>query len=260
MNIIQAIVYGTVQGISEFLPISSTAHLKLIPWLLGWTQPDVAFDVAIHLGTALAVILFFLKDWIRLLRAGFTEPKSSEGKLFWFIVLATIPGGIAGVLLDRYMGLFSNPALIGVMLMGMGIVLYVTDKYGRKEYELGEIGLKKSLLIGLSQMLAIVPGVSRSGITMSVGRALGLTRTAVARFTFLMSAPIILLDGLYHAKDILHENIDATSFLVAVITAAIVGAISIKTILEYIKKKGFAIFAVYRLILGAFVIIVYFAR
>lgn len=260
MNIIQALIYGIVQGIGEFLPISSTAHLKLLPWLLGWPNPDTAFDVALHLGTASAVILFFIKDWIRLIKAGFAEPKSTDGKLFWFIVIATIPGGIAGVLLDKYMGIFSNPALIGVMLIIMGIFLYLADKYGRNESELEEIGLKRSIFIGISQMFAIIPGVSRSGITMTTGRIFGLTRDAIARFTFLMSAPIILLDGLYHAKDIVHEHIDKAPFIVAVLTAAIVGAASIKFLLGYIKKKGFGIFAVYRFILGAFVIIIYFVK
>lgn len=260
MNVIQALVYGIAQGIAEFLPISSTAHLKLIPWLLGWAQPDTAFDVALHLGTASAVILFFIKDWIRLIRAGFTKPKSTDGKLFWLIVIATVPGGLAGVFLDQYMVAFSNPALIGLMLILMGIALYLADKLGKSESGIGEIGLKRSILVGMSQMVAIIPGVSRSGITMTTGRIFGLTRDAIARFTFLMSAPIILLDGLYHAKDILHEPVDKAAFLVAVITAAVVGAASIRFLLEFIKKRGFGIFAVYRLVLGTLVIILYFAR
>jgi len=122
MSIIQAIVYGVVQGVGEFLPISSTAHIILVPWLLGWKDPGVVFDVALHLGTAAAVIIFFLKDWVNLISAGFTKPKSKDGKLFWLIVLATIPGGIAGVLLDKYMENFRNPALIGGMLILMGFV------------------------------------------------------------------------------------------------------------------------------------------
>src|SRR5665647_798734 len=121
MSIIQAIVYGIVQGIGEFLPISSTAHLILVPWLFGWTDPGVAFDVALHLGTASAVILFFFKDWVKLVNAGIKEPKSKDGVLFWLLVLATIPGGLFGVLLDKYMEGFRNPVLIGAMLIIMGI-------------------------------------------------------------------------------------------------------------------------------------------
>jgi undecaprenyl-diphosphatase len=260
MDIIQAIVYGIVQGVGEFLPISSTAHIILVPWLFGWKDPGVVFDVALHLGTAVAVISFFFKDWLNLISKGFTQPKSTDGKLFWFIVLATIPGGIAGVLLDKYMENFRNPALIGISLIIMGIVLYLADKIGRNDVEKEDIGLWRSIIIGISQALAIIPGVSRSGITMSAGRFLGITREGIARFTFLLSAPIILADGLYHAKDLRHVPIDKGPFIVAVLTSAIVGALSIKFLLNYLKRKGFGVFSVYRFILGAIVIGVYFLR
>ena len=260
MTIIQAIIYGIVQGIGEFLPISSTAHLILVPWLFGWNDPGVPFDVALHLGTSAAVILFFWKDWINLIIAGFSKPKSTTGKLFWFVVIATIPGAIFGVFLDKYMEAFRNPALIGLMLIMMGIVLYYCDKVGRIEVNLENIGLRKSVIVGISQVFAIVPGVSRSGITMSVGRSLGIQRESIAKFTFLLSAPIILGDGLYHATKIGSVPIDKTAFIVAVITAAIVGMLSIKFLLEYLKKRGFAIFAIYRFILGATVILIYFMK
>jgi len=260
MTIFQAIVYGIVQGIGEFLPISSTAHLILVPWLFGWKEPGNVFDVALHLGTATAVILFFFKDWIRLIRAGITEPKSRDGRLFWFIVLATIPGGIAGVLLDKYMKAFSNPVLIAVCLIIMGGILYIADKLGRNEIDLKNIGLKSSLIVGISQALAIIPGVSRSGITMSTGRFLGITREGIAKFTFLLSSPIILADALYHAKDLRSVAIDTLPFVVAVLTAAVVGILSIKFLLNYLKNKGFGIFAFYRLVLGALVIAIYFIR
>ncbi len=258
MTIIQAIIYGIVQGIAEFLPISSTAHLVLIPWLFGWEDPGVVFDVALHLGTAAAVILFFYKDWLNLITAGLTKPKTKDGKLFWLLVLATVPGALFGVLLDKYMEGFRNHALIGVMLIAMGIILYAADKYGKREVEISETGTKRSLIIGLAQVFAVIPGVSRSGITMTVGRALGMTRDSIARFTFLLSAPIILGDGLYHAKGLLHTQIDKAPFFTAMITAAVVGALSIKFLLDYIKNKGFGIFAAYRFIFGALVIAVYF--
>jgi len=260
MTIFQAIVYGIVQGIGEFLPISSTAHLVLVPWLFGWTDPGVVFDVALHLGTAAAVILFFIKDWLNLIHSGFTKPKTKEGKLFWFLVLATVPGALLGVLLDKYMENFRNPALIGVMLIIMGIILYFADKFGKRETEVEEIGAKQSILIGIAQVFAVIPGVSRSGVTMSVGRILGITREGIARFTFLLSAPIILGDALYHAKGLIHTSIDKVPFITAMVTAAVVGVLSIKFLLDYLKTKGFGIFAVYRFILGAFVIVLYFLR
>jgi undecaprenyl-diphosphatase len=172
----------------------------------------------------------------------------------------SIPGGIAGVLLDKYMTNFRNPALIGVMLILMGVILYLADIMGRNEVKIENIGLSRSILVGISQTLAIIPGVSRSGITMSTGRILGMTRESIAKFTFLMSAPIILADGLYHAKGMGSVPIDKVPFFVAVLTSAIVGALSIKFLLNYLKRKGFGIFAVYRLIVGAFVIAVYFLR
>jgi undecaprenyl-diphosphatase len=172
----------------------------------------------------------------------------------------SIAGGIAGVLLDKYMTNFRNPALIGVMLILMGVILYLADIMGRNEVKIENIGLSRSILVGISQTLAIIPGVSRSGITMSTGRILGMTRESIAKFTFLMSAPIILADGLYHAKGMGSVPIDKVPFFVAVLTSAIVGALSIKFLLNYLKRKGFGIFAVYRLIVGAFVIAVYFLR
>ena len=260
MNILQAIVYGIVQGIGEFLPISSTAHLVLVPWFFGWSDPGVAFDVALHLGTAAAVIIFFWKDWVTLINAGIKQPKSKNGMLFWLIVLATIPGGLFGVLLDKYMGTFRNPALIGVMLIIMGVVLYYADKKSVKNVKLEDIGLKRSLIVGISQIFAIIPGVSRSGITMSTGRLLGVERESIAKFTFLLSAPIILGDGLYHATKIGTVPIDKISFIVAVLTAAIVGFLSIKFLLNYLKTKGLGIFAIYRFVLGALVFAVYFIK
>jgi len=260
MTILQAIVYGIVQGIAEFLPISSTAHLVLIPWLFKWPDPGVAFDVALHLGTAAAVILYFYRDWIKLISAGLTKPNSNDGRLFWFIVISTIPGALFGVLLDKYMENFRNPAIIGVMLILMGFVLYWADSNGKRDLKLDDMTAKRSLIIGLSQVFAIIPGVSRSGITLSAGRLMGMKRDSIAKFTFLMSTPIILGDGLYHAKNLLHTQVDKAPFLVALIVSAVVGIFSINFLLNFLKKNNFKIFTLYRLILGVLVIVIYFIR
>lgn len=259
MSILQAIIYGIVQGITEFLPISSTAHLDLMPWIFGWQQPGNVFDVALHFGTATAVIAFFFKDWVRLITAGFTKPKSQDGKLFWFLVIATIPGGAAGVFLDKYMGDFS-PLLTGILLIVMGIVLYACDKIGKSDVHLENMGLGRSILVGVAQVFAIIPGVSRSGITMSVGRAAGVDRASIAKFTFLLSTPIILGDALFHAKDLPGVQIDILPFILSIVTAAIVGMLAIKFLLDYLKKRSFFVFAVYRFIFGAFVIALFFIR
>lgn len=260
MNILQAIVYGIVQGIGEFLPISSTAHLVLVPWIFGWKDPGVTFDVALHLGTATAVIAFFFNDWMVLIKAGLREPKSDNGKLFWLLVLATIPGALVGVVLDKYMEVFRNAALIGAMLIVMGIILYAADKFSRQVVNIEAIGVKRTLLIGIAQIFAVIPGVSRSGVTMTIGRLMGMTREGIAKFTFLMSAPIILGDALYHATGLTHTHIDTAPFITAMITAAVVGALSIKFLLNYLKSKGFGIFAIYRFLLGTIVILIYFLR
>jgi undecaprenyl-diphosphatase len=260
MNIIQAIVYGIVQGIAEFLPISSTAHLTLLPWIFGWKNPGNVFDVALHFGTAIAVITFFIKDWIRLVSAGFKQPTSPDGRLFWGLVIATIPGALAGVILDKYMAAFSNPLLVGILLIVMGIVLYACDKFGKNHIDLKKMGIKQSVIIGVAQVLAIIPGVSRSGITMSAGRAIGIDRESIAKFTFLLSTPIILGDVLYHAKDLAHVNIDILPFVVAVVIAAAVGMLSIKFLLNYLKTKSFLIFTVYRFVFGIFIIALFLIR
>jgi len=262
MSILQAIIYGIVQGVGEFLPISSTAHLILTPWLLGWdNHPGLAFDIALHLGTLAAVVLFFWRDWIKLIKAGLTDAKSKDGRLFWLIVIACIPGGILGLLFDDFIEtIFRTPLLIGIMLILMGVVLYLADKLSESEVDLENVGLKRSLLIGISQAFAMIPGVSRSGITMAAGRYTGMKREAAAKFTFLLSTPFIFASGVYKAKDIMSAEIDALPLVVAVVTAAVVGALSIKFLLEHLKKKGFGIFVVYRIILGTIVIAIALLR
>lgn len=255
MDLFQAIIYGIIQGLGEFLPISSTAHITLAPWLFGWKDPGLAFDIALHMGTLLAVVIFFWNDWIRLIKAGLTDVKSRDGRLFWYIILACIPGGIFGVLFEDKVGTtFRNPMLIGIMLILMGFVLYLADRFSKSEVELKDIGLKRSFLIGVSQALAMIPGVSRSGITMATGRVFKLNREDAARFTFLLSTPFIFLSGVYKAKDLVSVPVDAVPFLVAIVTSAVVGALSIKFILNYLKNKGFGIFAIYRFVIGAIVI------
>ncbi len=255
MDLIQAIIYGIIQGLGEFLPISSTAHITLAPWLFGWKDPGLAFDIALHMGTLLAVAIFFWRDWIRLIQAGFTDIKSKDGRLFWYIMLACIPGGIFGVLFeDKVETTFRNPILIGIMLIVMGFVLYAADKLSKSEVVLKDIGFKRSFLIGVSQAIAMIPGVSRSGITMAAGRAFKLSREDAARFTFLLSTPFIFLSGVYKAKDLVSLPIDAVPFIVAIAVSGIVGALSIKFILNYLKNKGFGIFVIYRFLLGVIVI------
>ncbi|OJU13650.1 MAG: undecaprenyl-diphosphatase UppP [Clostridiales bacterium 43-6] len=254
-EVLQALIYGIVQGITEFLPISSTAHLILLPNILGWEDMGMTFDIALHLGTAVSVLLFFWKDWIKLTKAGMTRPKSSDGKLFWFIMLATIPAGIIGFLFeDFFEQAQKNMLLIGFMLIVLGILLYLADTRCKSTKKINHVNFLSAILIGLSQAVAMIPGVSRSGITITTGRFSGLTRESAARFAFLLSTPTIVGLGIYKIKDIIGENFHLLPFLIAVITSGLVGALVIRYLLDFLKTRSFGIFAVYRIVLGMIVL------
>lgn len=262
MDMIQAVVLGLVQGLGEFLPISSSAHLVLVPWLMNWVYSGLTFDIALHFGTLIAVVIYFWKDWIKLLHKGFTKPKEREGKLFWYLVLATIPGGIIGLLLeDIAETVFRHPVLIACMLILLGIILYVVDRQGKKQIDVEQITLKTSFLIGLSQALAIIPGVSRSGVTMTMALALGMTREGAARFSFLLSAPIILGAAAVKMPEIIANPamIDA-GFIVGMIVACLSGLAAIGFLLRYVQTKTFLPFVIYRFGLGILILSVAFYR
>jgi undecaprenyl-diphosphatase len=254
MSIFQAIIYGIIQGITEFLPISSTAHLNIAQKFFDPNvKPDIMkiIDVALHLGTLAAVVMFFFKDWINLIKKGFTQPKSSDGKLFWYIILATIPSGILALIFEKNAEAISNNLIvISIALIVLGIVLYFADKLSRKNVHLNNIGLTNSLLIGVSQAIALIPGVSRSGITITTGRLLNVDRESAAKFTFLLSTPTLFAVGIVKAKDLLHADVKVLPFIIAILTSAIVGAFCIKFLLNFIKTKGFGVFAIYRCVLG----------
>ncbi len=258
MTAIQAIVLGAVQGLTELLPISSSAHLFLIPWIFNWNIPE-AFDVALHFGTLLAIGLFFFKDWIELIKGGYKslvkKEKNRNGTMFWYIVIATIPGGIIGFVLDhfseQYKESFSeNPVVIAIALIVMGIILYLVDKKSKSNTSYEKLTLKQTFIIGFSQALAFIPGVSRSGITMTTGRAMGVDRESTAKFSFMLSAPIVLGATILKFK----EFIFSFEFLLGVLVSFLVGIVVIKFLLEYLKKGSFKLFALYRVIVGIIVL------
>lgn len=260
MTIIQALILGIVQGLTELLPISSSAHLFLIPEICNWNVPE-SFDVALHFGTLLAIGIFFFKDWIKLIRGGykkvFKKEDSVEGKMFWYLVVATIPGGIIGFLLDHYAGeLLTKPVIIAIALIIMGILLYVVDKYSKSETTYEKMTFKQTFLIGLSQALAFIPGVSRSGVTMTAGRLMGVDRESTAKYSFMLSTPIVLGATLY--KFLTFEF--NMAFVIGVLASFIVGILVIKFLLEYLKKGSFKGFAIYRVIIGVLVLIWFFNK
>jgi len=262
MSILHSVVLGLVQGLGEFLPISSSAHLVLVPWLFKWEDPGLTFDIALHVGTLVAIILYFWRDWLNLISKGLTKPKERDGKLFWVLVLATIPGAVIGFLLEnKAETTFRNPILIALMLILLGIVLYYVDRKGRKQTDLKNISLTTGVLIGLSQALAVIPGVSRSGITMTTALALGMTREGAARFSFLLSAPIIFgAAAIKIPKVIANPAMMNLQFVTGMAVACVAGLASIGFLLRYLQTKTFLPFAWYRFILGAAVIAIALIR
>lgn len=268
MTILQAIILGVIQGLTELLPVSSSAHLNVIPWMLGWTENQAfmnefngAFDVALHFGTLIAIGLFFFKDWVNLITSGFNQvikkEESSEGKMFWYLVLATIPAAILALVLDKISEIIIGDnfelemGLIAFALIFMGVILAIVDKKAESEINYENISLKQSILIGVSQALAAAfPGVSRSGITMTVARSLKIDRESAAKFSFLLSTPIVAAAVL---KDITEFALTSIPFWLGVLSSFIVGFIVVKFLMDYLKKGSFKIFAVYRIILGVLI-------
>ncbi|MFN8566974.1 MAG: undecaprenyl-diphosphate phosphatase [Kouleothrix sp.] len=251
-----AMTLGIVQGLGEFLPISSSAHLILTPWFFGWPDPGLAFDVALHVGTLVAVVVYFWRDLLTLVLAA-PRPRTPDGRLAWLLLLGAIPGGIAGVLLDDLAEqALRNPLLIAATLSIMGLVLLLADRRGSTHRGMGDIGPLDALVIGAAQALAIVPGISRSGITISVARARGIERAAAARFSFLLGTPLIAGAALFKLPHLLAmPGTLSGPFLVGVLTAAMVGGLSIAFVLRYLQRAGLEVFVIYRLLLAALVVI-----
>lgn len=261
MTIIKCIVLGILQGIGEFLPISSSAHLILVPYLLGWEESSMAFDVALHFGTLLAVLVIYFKDWWNLFVGAINNVKdkkqSSEGKMFWYLVVATIPAAIVGFVLDDIIESFFRGQiwLIALFLALMGIFIYLGDKWASKHYKGKEVSfekitLKQAFLVGCSQAFAVFPGFSRSGTTILAGRLMGLSKEAITKFTFLLSVPIIAGAAVLKVG----ELSITTDVIIGIATSFIVGVLSIKFLLKYIKNHDFSVFAFYRV---AIAIIIY---
>lgn len=258
----QAIFLGIVQGLTEFLPISSSAHLNIMPWLFKWDEISPSFDLALHAGTLLAILIYFFKDWLQLIRGGYRsvvkKERSAQGRIFWYIIISTVPAGVLGLLLekgaDKLIGKKLNVQMIviSVALIVMGILLYVVDKRSASNTTLKKITFKQGFIVGVSQALAAaVPGVSRSGITMTAARAMGIERESAARYSFLLSAPIVAAAVLLSLGDFTFS----AEFFAGVLASFISGMLVIRFLMKYLKKGSFGIFAVYRVILGVFILV-----
>ncbi len=256
-DILRAVFLGIVQGLTEFLPVSSSAHLNIMPWLFKWDNISDSFDLALHAGTLLAILIFFYKDWLALIKGGYKtavkKEKSTDGRLFWLIVFATVPAGVLGLLLeklvDKAVGGNMNVEMlvISLALIIMGILLYIVDKKCKSTVSYKKMPAKSAILIGTSQALAAaVPGVSRSGITMTVSRACGLDRESAAKYSFLLSAPIVAAAVLVKIKDFTLS----VPFFVGIAASFISGILVIKFLMKFLKKGSYKVFAIYRVILG----------
>jgi undecaprenyl-diphosphatase len=283
LGIFQAVILGIVQGLTEFIPISSSAHLIIVPWLFRWDDPGLAFDIALHLGTLTALLWFFWADWVRLVRAGVASiierkiGQDTDRRLAWFLVIGTIPGGLAGLLAQgKIEELFHQPAAshaagpmiaMAVIIALLGAALFIVERTARHIRGFNQVSLKDSVIIGLSQALAIFPGVSRSGSTITAGLALGLQRETAARYSFLLSAPIMLAAGLKSFIDVI-TGLDSGTFVrsdilimvVGFVTAALSGYFCIKFLLRYLQRNSTDIFVYYRWALALLIIIVVFLK
>lgn len=266
MTIFQALILGIIQGFTELLPISSSAHLALTPWLLGWPDHGLAFDVALHLGTLIAIVAYFQDEWGRLILAAISLVKkrrveTPEEKRVVFLVIATIPAGIAGLLLeDAAETVFRSPMIIATNLIVMGILLWAIDRYMSRERGMESMSWKDAMFVGLAQCLALVPGVSRSGSTITAGRALKLTRESAAVFSFLLSMPITLAAIVFKFPDAVREAESMVPLAVGVVAAAVSAWVAIAVLLRYVARRSYGVFAVYRVVFGALIFYLSYAR
>jgi undecaprenyl-diphosphatase len=283
LPILEAIVLGIIQGLTEFLPVSSTAHLALVPWLVtrlglaNWSDPGLTFDVALHAGTLFAILLYFWRTWIQILRAAFggkvvrfsetsdsvrdltPEEQTRERRLLWYMIAATIPAGIAGALLEkRIETTFRAPALVAFMLILVAVVMWIAERSSQFAKPLSDIDLTDAMTVGTLQAFAVIPGVSRSGITIAGGLFRNFTRDAAARFSFLLSTPIIAGAALLKLHHVMKEGLPPgmmTGFVVGMVVSAVVGYATIAWFIRYLQVKTLKIFIIYRIVLGILILL-----
>jgi undecaprenyl-diphosphatase len=270
---LQAIVMGIVQGLTEFLPISSSGHLIIVPYLLGWDDPflqSLAFSVVISAGTLAALLVYFREDWARLIPAGFATIRDRsfnddpDRRLAWLIAVATIPAAIAGFLFnDVFEQAVRQAGLVALMLLVGAAILWLADRWGAKQRNENELGFPTAFGIGAAQALALIPGVSRSGISISAGLFSGLTREGAARFSFLMATPITTLAVAYETVKLIRGDVAGVEWvplIAGTIAAFISGMLAIAVLLRFVRTHSYGIFVAYRIVLAAIVIVVFLVR
>jgi undecaprenyl-diphosphatase len=272
-QIVQAIVMGIVQGLTEFLPISSSGHLILVPYLLGWDDPfleSLAFSVVLHGGTLAALLVYFREDWLRLVPAGFATIRDrsfhgdTDRRLAWLIAVATIPAIIAALLFnDLIEETIRQAGVVALMLLVGAAILWLADRWGSRLHDLSTLGFRSALGIGIAQALALIPGVSRSGISISAALFAGLDRESAARFSFLMATPITALALAYETFKLVRGDVagvELAPMVAGVVAAFVSGILAIAVLLRFVRTHSYGIFVAYRLVLAAIVIVVFLYR
>src|SRR5712691_6584895 len=271
MTLFHAVVLAVVQGLTEFLPVSSTAHLVLFPWLLNWPDGGIPFDVALHLGTLIAILLYFLRTWIELTLNGLgvhypatatAETVATNRRLFWLLVAGTIPGALVGYKFEHVIeDSLRKPVPIGLAMIVIGVLMWIADRSKNLNRMISELTLLDSLIVGTGQALALFPGVSRSGITISAGLFRKFTREAAARFSFLLATPLIAGAAVKAVPELLHMrragelDISMSTILISIVVSGIVGYAVIALFLRYLQTRTLNIFVAYRIVFGIVVLL-----
>lgn len=267
--IFEAVILGIIQGLTEFLPVSSSGHLILAQWTTGWTGElinNLTFDVGLHVGTLVAVLWYFRRDWLRLGGAAVNvlrgSAPASEARLAWYIILATIPAAVIGMKYDTVVEtVFRDPLLVASALTAGSGAMWLADRYSSKEHGLGSMVLGHAFFVGVAQAVALIPGISRSGITISAGLAAGYRREDAARFSFLLSTPVIAGAAVFQLKHLALQNgTAAAGFVLGMLSAALVGYLAIRFLIRYLERHSLNVFVWYRLVLAAAVVTLWAAR
>ena len=267
MDLLQSIILGAIQGITEFFPVSSTAHLVLLPWFFSWTDQGLPFNVALHMGSLIAIIYYFWRDWILIIKEflqsvlkGSFEGRPN-GKTGLYLVIATVPGALAGLLFEEYAaGLLRHPLSIAFSLSFFGVILYFSDRVSKKNKTVGEMNIVDCIIIGLSQVLAIIPGVSRAGITITGAMFRNLNREEAAKFSFLLGAPLIAGAGVFEARHLEYSAVMSVPFIAGVLASAVFAFLAIKYLLRFVRKSSYTVFVIYRLGLAVLIVFLYLTR
>lgn len=267
MDLLQSIILGAIQGITEFLPVSSTAHLVLMPWFFSWTDQGLPFNVALHMGSLIAIIYYFWHEWILIIREfiegvfNWSFEGRPNGKTGLYLIIATIPGALAGVLFEEYAaGILRNPLSIAFTLSFFGVLLYFSDRFSKKTKTVGEMNIVDCIIIGISQAFAIIPGVSRSGITITGAMFRNLNREEAAKFSFLLAAPLIAGAGVFEARHLEYSSVASVPFVAGVIASAVFAFLAIKYLLRFVRKSSYTVFVIYRLALAVLIVFFYLTR